>query len=65
MRWMPNLTAPKDGTPILGHWDDGSPRGFYGIVAFEDGQWLDANGFDTSPPTNWQWLPDPPKPEGQ
>ena len=64
--WLDISTAPRDGTPILGHWLDGDFVGAgknYAVTAFVGFEWisLEQDDYAFNPPTHWMPLPEPPK----
>ncbi len=70
MQWQDISTAPKDGTPLLGFWQNDEPLNAhgqnYGVCRCVDGDWVSVDDVDESynRPTHWMPLPPPPSEKG-
>jgi hypothetical protein len=60
-QWKPIETAPKDGEEVLVSpfkYNDPTKGRFYVVATFEDGRWLEPDGFTPLyPPTHWCPVP--------
>lgn len=62
--WQPGITAPTDGTLILGYWKPAIEGGSaaFAVTGFVDGEWRDDEEQNVwAAPSHWQPLPEPPE----
>lgn len=64
--WRPIAGAPRDGTWVLGYWDetaqkDAAPLSRFTVVRWMDEEWRDGSYDELSKPTHFRPLPEGPR----